>query len=104
MYGMVNQAIKKMIVEQKGENFWLELCSQTAIPEKDFVAFQQYDDEVTLNIVLKVCELTGKSAQDLLIAFGRYWIHFAFRSEYKEVLQTFSEVPCFSNQIVKRPS
>ncbi|MCJ8275527.1 MAG: heme NO-binding domain-containing protein [Bdellovibrionales bacterium] len=93
MYGMVNQAIKEMVNDKVGTDFWQNVCTRLSLPNQDFDSFEQYDDDMTLNIVSTICELSEKAAPDVLIDFGRYWIGYAYRSEYKVLLETFSKSP-----------
>ena len=93
MYGMVNQAIKEMVVDEIGLDLWNKVCDKLGTSRDDFTKFEQYDDKVTLNLVVKVCELTGKDAPEILENFGKFWIEYAYRSEYSAILATFSKNP-----------
>lgn len=93
MYGMVNQAIKKMVEEKEGYKLWERVCSKLSMPTDDFYSFDQYDDEITLNVIVTICEVAQMEAPVVLKEFGRYWIEYAFNSEYKAILNTFSKSP-----------
>ncbi len=93
MYGMVNQAIKRMVIDVLSEKDWADICSKVKISSEDFQVFQQYDDEVTLNLVLSVCEFTKKEPAEILESFGEYWIKYSFNTEYRDLISTFSTGP-----------
>lgn len=90
MYGMVNQAAKIMVIEKLGEQTWAKIADKLTLdPNADFDVFEQYDDKVTLETVLTISEVTGISAENILIGFGKYWVEYAQKSEYSEILKTF---------------
>lgn len=90
MYGMVNQAAKTMVIEKLGENTWISIAEKLQIdPSTNFSPFEQYDDQVTLNAVVAISEVSGISAENILLDFGKYWIGYAQKSEYNEILMIF---------------
>jgi guanylate cyclase soluble subunit beta len=93
MYGMVNQAIKSMVLENFGPSMWESVCQKASLQTRDFTPFEQYDDNITGNIVVTISELTNIKAEDLLEAFGIYWVEYAKRSEYNSILVSFATSP-----------
>ncbi len=93
MYGMVNQAIKMMVIETVNEETWDDICTSLDISSSDFDSFEQHSDQVTLDLVGSICEKLDIEAPELLESFGEYWIKFAMNSEYKTILISFGENP-----------
>lgn len=93
MYGMVNQAIKTMVLEKFDEATWDLVCSKSHLEIIDFAPFEQYDDAVTGNLVGAVSEIAGMNPHDLLESFGEYWVEYAKRSEYSSILHSFAPSP-----------
>ena len=93
MYGMVNQAIKTMVIETTDNETWIEICETIDISTNDFDSFEQHDDQLTLNLVGAICKKINIDAPALLESFGEYWITFATKSEYKTILTSFGETP-----------
>ena len=93
MYGMVNQAIKMMVIETVNKDAWDNVCNDLNIDTKDFDSFEQFPDSLTLDLVGAICEKLKIDAPKLLESFGEYWIQFAQRSEYKTILVSFGETP-----------
>lgn len=93
MYGMVNQAVKGMITDNLGKETWMEFCHKLKLDPSGFSAFAQYDDKVTADLVGLVCEKTNLPAATVLEDFGKYWISYAKKSEYKSVLTSFASSP-----------
>ena len=90
---MVNDAIRKMVIELFDEDTWEDLCVKAKNEELSFELFKQYDDAITLNLVVAICEATQKDAPEILESFGEYWIGYAFESEYRDLLGSFATDP-----------
>lgn len=93
MYGMVNQAVKEMVHEVLGEDSWIQICNTLKIKVDDFELFQQFDDEVTLNLVKEICQVSKMEPETLLESFGQYWVKYAQKSDYSIILSTFATSP-----------
>jgi len=93
MYGMVNQAIKSMVTEKLGKETWEEICTDGGFDPKGFNSFEQYDDQITASLVGLVCKKTQASPEVILEDFGKYWIGYAKKSEYKSILTAFASNP-----------
>lgn len=87
MYGMVNLAIQEFISQRYGVSVW-QRVKERAAPEIDhFLTMEQYPDDVTMNMVLTAVELTGEDASPMLEVIGEYWVEFALRSGYGDLLR-----------------
>lgn len=73
MYGMVNQAVRGLVIEQFGAETWTKIHTEAGAPE-NFSAMQPYDDAVTYNLVGKAVDVLGVPAEAILVAFGKYWV------------------------------
>ena len=93
MYGMVNQAVKTMFVETVSVEAWNEICSTVGISSNDFNSFEQYDDQLTVDLVVAICQKLEIEAPVLLESFGEYWVVYASKSEYKTILSSFGDNP-----------
>jgi hypothetical protein len=93
MYGMVNQAIKEMVLEKFDETTWDFICQRANLKLKSFAPFEQYDDAITGNLVSIISDIAKMNPTDLLEAFGEYWILYAHRSEYSSILESFATSP-----------
>ena len=93
MYGMVNQAIKSMIIEKMGSPSWEEICTKANLEPSGFASFTQYEDKVTADLVRLVCEKTNQKSEVVLESFGLYWIEYAKKSDYSSMLTAFASNP-----------
>lgn len=86
MYGLVNKAMKGLVEEQFGEASWQKICSKVGFEACDFISMQSYPDEVTYNLIGAASEILDMPAEDILEAFGRYWVLYTAQEGYGEML------------------
>jgi hypothetical protein len=86
VYGMINHAIQEFLVQRYGDAVWQQVKRRAAPDISDFLTMEQYPDEVTVNMVGIAAELTGDETAEVLDAIGEYWIRFAERSGYGDLL------------------
>jgi len=86
MYGLVNRAIEQLVVSLKGEDAWHRVCRAAQWSDEGFVAMQTYDDAVTYRLVQAVSEELALSPEQVLRAFGEYWILYTADEGYGEML------------------
>lgn len=86
MYGLVNKAAQDFVVEGHGEETWKIIKEKAGVNEVAFVSMQPYPDEITYNIVGAASEHLGLDANDILEAFGQYWIKFTMVEGYSHLL------------------
>ena len=87
MYGLVNQAIQELIVENFGAEAYGEIAEKAGVQISEFVAMESYDDSVTYALVGAASEVLGKPADELLEVFGRYWTEFVAQRGYGDFLK-----------------
>lgn len=87
MYGMVNLAIQEFIAQRYGDEVWRQVKERAAPDISHFLTMEQYPDEVTSDMVNAAADLTGDEAKEILEAMGEYWIRFAQRSGYGDLLR-----------------
>lgn len=94
MYGMVNEAIRSMIIETGGQDAWDTIASKASIKDKEgFASFEQYDDKVTLDLVVHTSQHLDIDVPKLLEGFGVYWVEYAKESEYSSILEAAANNP-----------
>jgi len=86
MYGLVNKAVQKFVTEEHGEENWNIIKEKAGVSEVAFVSMQTYPDNITFNLVGAASEHFGIDANDILIAFGGYWIKFAMNEGYGHLI------------------
>ena len=82
MYGLVNRAIEQLVVSMKGEAGWRGVCAHAGLAADGFVSMQDYDDDVTFRLVRAVSARLGLPPEQVLEAFGEYWITYTAAEGY----------------------
>ena len=85
MNGLVNRAIEQLVVSMKGEAGWRGVCAHAGVvgvAADGFVSMQNYDDDVTFRLVAAVSERLGLPPEQVLEAFGEYWITYTADEGY----------------------
>lgn len=99
MYGMINTAIKQLVMDQMGEAGWQKVLEKAGVQQSNFELLSTYDDQITYRLVAGVCEMTGKSAEEILHAFGNYWVNYASHAGYEPLFKLFGPdfLTCLKN-------
>ncbi len=88
MYGIVNQAIQGLITRDFGEEKWEEVKQLSGIKESYFVSDESYEDDITFELVSAATVVLKLSAEDILQAFGKYWVLNTAQKKYGDLLKT----------------
>jgi hypothetical protein len=87
MYGLVNKAIKDLVVTNFGEDKWNEICELSDFIEGDFIALQSYPDDLTYTLVKNASQVLKSDSSAVLEAFGEYWILYTADEGYNELME-----------------
>ncbi len=74
MYGLVNQAIQGLVVDNFGEDNWKAIKQKAGVTEDAFLSNEIYDDSITFNLAVSASEVLNIPLADVLKTFGKYWI------------------------------
>ncbi len=74
MYGIVNQAIRDLVVDQFGIEKWSEIKSLSGIQYDYFVSDESYEDNITYELVGATSEVLNVPSEHVLELFGEYWV------------------------------
>lgn len=74
MYGLVNNAVQGLIVERFGEETWARIKKRAAVEVDEFLSMASYPDDLTYRLVGAATEELSMPAEDILHAFGEYWV------------------------------
>lgn len=87
MYGLVNQAIKGLVVDGFGNDKWEDIKNRAGITLDYFVSDEIYDDSITFDLVAHSAEVLGVSQTYVLRAFGEYWIMKTGQEKYGHMMK-----------------
>jgi hypothetical protein len=86
MYGLVNKAIKDLVVNNYGLDKWEEIARRWDFHDLEFVSIQSYDDALTYTLVGNASAVLGADASAVLELFGEYWITYTADEGYGELM------------------
>lgn len=86
MYGMINQAVKHLVVEKFGEAMWGKIRTEAGVEDDSFLSMEQYPDEMTYRLVQVSSEVLQIPPEAVLEAFGEHWIVYTAEAGYGELL------------------
>jgi hypothetical protein len=87
VYGMINQAVRQLVVENHGETTWTAICTEAGLTETDFGSLQTYPDEITYKLVGACSTVLGLPAETVLEVFGEYWVEFAKQTSFGRLMR-----------------
>jgi hypothetical protein len=86
MYGLVNKAVEDLVRTNFGEETWLKIKAESQVTQETFIGMQSYPDGVTYDLVGAACKVLGASAEQILEAFGEYWVLYTAKEGYGDML------------------
>jgi hypothetical protein len=86
MYGLVNKAIKDLVVNNHGEEKWKEICELSGFEDEEFIGMNPYPDKLTYDLVMNGARVLKADAGALLEAFGEYWILYTADEGYGDLM------------------
>lgn len=86
MYGLVNKAIKDLVVSNYGNEKWQEICKLSDFDEEGFVGMSSYPDKLTYDLVKNASIVLKADSNIILEAFGEYWIRYTAEEGYGDLL------------------
>jgi hypothetical protein len=89
MYGLINMAIKQLVLDNFGESGWQKVLDESQVKQNYFELLTVYEDDVTYKLVQGACAVTGMQAPDILKLFGKYWVNYAAVAGYEPLLKLF---------------
>lgn len=74
MYGIVNKAIRDLIVADYGEEVWKSVQEHAGVDVEFFVSNEPYPDDISYKLVGAASEVLSLPAEEILIRFGEHWV------------------------------
>jgi hypothetical protein len=91
MYGLVNKAIKDLVVANYGENVWKDICKRAGFFEEDFLGMSPYPDQLTFDLVRHTSEALQVDPSVVLELFGEHWIIYTAEGGYGDIIRMTGE-------------
>ncbi|MEO1449671.1 MAG: heme NO-binding domain-containing protein [Bacteroidota bacterium] len=87
MYGIVNDAIKGLVVENYGENTWEKVKSESKVEVDFFLNHESYPDKITYDLAIAASKVLDTPLDQILIAFGEYWVLVTAKQKYGHLVE-----------------
>lgn len=89
MYGMVNLAVRDLVITKFGESTWQTICDKAGVTSPDFVPLKAYPDHITYALIGAASETLGLTAEQILHAFGDHWVKYTASEGYGVMMDMF---------------
>lgn len=86
MYGLVNRAVKDLVVKEFGQGEWTSIMNLSKLKDDEFIDMKSYDDQLTYTLVESASMVLRLPPEIILKTFGEYWITYTAESGYGELL------------------
>jgi hypothetical protein len=87
MYGMINKAIKGLVLDNYNEEIWRSICEKSEFYDYEFAGIKSYPDSLTYKLVESASEILSIKQPLLLEMFGEYWITYTAEKGYGNLMQ-----------------
>jgi hypothetical protein len=87
MYGLVNQAIRDMILVNHGEEIWSRVRQRAELQVDTFEGMEPYPDDLTHRLVKAASDELGTPPHALLRAMGEFWVKFTAAEGYGPLME-----------------
>jgi hypothetical protein len=74
MYGIVNKAMRDLIVADYGADAWNAIRDHAGVDTDFFVSNEPYPDDLSYRLVAAASETLSMSTEEILIRFGEHWV------------------------------
>lgn len=91
MYGMIHKAVRDMVVESYDDETWQSIARQAGIEDKHLLSLNIYDDILVYRMVETAAERLGKTTEQILEGFGKYFIRGTISGDYKNLIRTYGQ-------------
>ena len=89
MFGWINDCTECLVISKFGEETWHKIKQQANCDVADggFLRYKYYPDGDTVQLVVAASQVLGISVDDVLYAFGDYFIEYVQDNGYSNVLE-----------------
>lgn len=88
MYGIVNKALRDLIVSDFGPEAWDAVKERAGVDLEFFVSNEAYPDDISYRLVGAASEVLSLSAHDILVRFGEHWVMKTGAESYGALLKS----------------
>ena len=88
MLGWINDCVEKLVIEKFSVEAWHEIKQKAKCDAKDggFLKLDHYPDKSTIDLVVAASEVSGLSVDQVLEAFGAFFVPYIIKEGYENLL------------------
>ena len=86
MYGLVNKAVVDLVCTKFGQDTWNKIKQKADVDIDVFVSMDGYPDDITYRLVGAASEVLKISPEQVLEAFGEWWVLYTANEGYGPLL------------------
>ena len=89
MFGWINDCTECLVVSKFGEDTWHKIKEKANcdVPDGGFLRYKYYHDSETVTLVVAASEVLGITVDEVLYAFGQYFLDYVRDNGYSNVLE-----------------
>jgi hypothetical protein len=86
MYGMINDALRTLVLARSNDEVWRRVVRRAGVDDSAFHSMTAYPDDVTYKLVGAASDELGVSSDELLRDFGVHWVLVTAPSTYGSLM------------------
>jgi hypothetical protein len=87
MYGIVNKAVQGLVISNFGQEKWAQILLESGVKDDTFLSNESYPDKTTFDLAIAASNVLKMNLNDVLIAFGEYWVLETGNKAYGELMK-----------------
>ena len=102
MYGIVNKAVKGLVVDNYNQETWEKIKEKSGVETDHFLSNEPYDDSITYDLAIAAAEVLEIPLAKVLFSLGEYWILKTGMENYGSLMEAGGD--SFEEFIVNLPN
>ncbi len=88
MHGMINKSIEDLVTIKFGADKWIAVKKKAGVEVEAFISNESYPDQMTYGLVGAATEVLGLTVDQVLYAFGEFWVVHTASRGYGDLLKS----------------
>lgn len=108
MYGIVNKAIKDLVIVNFGQEVWDTVLEKSGVDVDFFISNEPYDDAITYKLASAISSEVNLTLDEVLYALGEWWVLKVAGERYSGMMESggsnlkefLVHLPVFHNRVM----
>ena len=89
MYGLVNAAVRELVISTAGEDTWIRIAHEADTDPEGFEALCPYSDILSYKLIDLAARELCMSTHEVLRHFGKFWVTYTATEGYGDLMLLF---------------